>query len=217
MLQYHSDSIVSLEIVSTSLLENGNHEVYFVVPHLECNSCTSTFKLVVLVKSPSGKAQMSGGDTEQEIYISYNDPILLYIHVADGVSGNSRRLTLMGENFGATGTVFRHLTIHDETPIPQIGNSVPTTNSYVLSYSHKKIVIEYGGTTGSLSVKRARKQVSYYNIRNCDLPILLTIWFLILTRLHECLSVSYPHRSFVTGMVLGHYTLGPIRYLHLSN
>ena len=217
LLQYHSDSIVSLEIVSTSLLENGNHEVYFVVPHLECNSCTSTFKLVVLVKSPSGKAQMSGGDTEQEIYISYNDPILLYIHVADGVSGNSRRLTLMGENFGATGTVFRHLTIHDETPIPQIGNSVPTTNSYVLSYSHKKIVIEYGGTTGSLSVKRARKQVSYYNIRNCDLPILLTIWFLILTRLHECLSVSYPHRLFVTGMVLGHYTLGPIRYLHLSN
>jgi hypothetical protein len=161
MTKIHDGVRTELTVTASAVLPGGLHEVFINAPQLDCKQCSSTFKLVLKTRSSSGRTQVSGGDVEQDIYVTFKPPKVSFIHVADGLSGNTRRLTLVGQNFGFSGYVFKHSSVAPpEVILHAIDGVAPPTNTYVLSYSHKKVEIEYHGTTGAISLQRAQRQTT---------------------------------------------------------
>jgi hypothetical protein len=130
----------------------GVHVVSFISPSLECTNCHPYILVRVKTVSQSGAYQISS-----HFQINYDPPTINDIYVMNGKSSSSRHLRVVGKNFGGLGTVFLH---HDDgslSPLPQVGvdGSLPSNPSYVLSYFHKEINIEFNGVKGSLSIQRA--------------------------------------------------------------
>ena len=90
MTKIHDGVRTELTVTASAVLPGGLHEVFINAPQLDCKQCSSTFKLVLKTRSSSGRTQVSGGDVEQDIYVTFKPPKVSFIHVADGLSGNTR-------------------------------------------------------------------------------------------------------------------------------
>jgi hypothetical protein len=134
----------------TYVKEYGVHVIAFVAPTLHCSSCGSTFSARVITESDSGAQLFSSWFS-----VPFKQPTIEHIYVTDGSSSTSRHLSVVGENFGAMGNVFIHLNDQLGDPLPQVTDGIlPQSLTYVISYTHNEIHVEFHGYSGKLSVGR---------------------------------------------------------------
>ena len=156
------------EMPLSRVVHYGLHEVAFRSPTLECIFCNPFFSARVKLKTQTGAILRS-----KWLNISFKDPEIKYIYVTDGKTVASRHVQVSGNNFGQRGIVTLHME-NDLIDLPFIGPDgvFPSSGSYVISYSHDSIHIEFYGIVGALSVQRAGVSSSIVGFRQMSPSII---------------------------------------------
>ena len=154
------------EIPLSRVVKYGLHEVAFRSPTLECIVCNPFFSARVKLKTQTGAILRS-----QWLNISFKDPEIENIYVTNGKTLVSRHVQVSGNNFGQRGIVTLHME-NDKIKLPFIGSDgvFPSSGSYVISYSHDSIHIEFYGIVGAVSVA-----TSWCIVFNCGFPAVVTV------------------------------------------
>ena len=153
----HANSVEDVEIIRwdgnqhLSYVETfGRQVVSFQAPPLQCAECLAHIKVRMKLVSYSGVEMFSN-----YLEIPFEPPVIETIYVIGGITATSRRLQVRGMGFGAAGDVFVRVHNQSESKLPQHGASPLATGSYVVSYGHKAVDVEFAGFQGALLIRRA--------------------------------------------------------------
>ena len=145
------------------------HTIAFRSPVLECIVCNPLFSVKVKVKTYAGVELYSSW-----FDIQFKDPVINQIYVTDGSTTISRHVHIAGQNFGQRGIVVTHSENGEEEELPfiSVDGNIPSSGSYVISYDHSEVHVEYFGVAGTVSVKRAGVSSALVNFQQLS-PVIL--------------------------------------------